>query len=455
MKKLRSVVKASLATLAIISATVLHAEQSAQIPLPKIERKAMLNGMQVLFLDGEGDRSPFLLMIQNGAAFDPVDKWGVTCLMTRMLMDRLSTAGYLPEFKKRGIELHATTDWDGIFIEGSAPPQELEFALQTLGEVLTRQEFKEEAFERLRAALVDELEESMKDAGFRSESLFISHVFQDNPYGHPVQGTPETVSGLYLRDILIQARRLLLPNQASLAVYYSGDRNLLFEKLARRWGGWVQEKPLPFTFRRAADPDEPQITLVREAKGGKCLLRWGYLGVEKSSRDYLTFKVLEQYLTLAMPGWAREIEGANHIRGFTQAVARRMPGYFQVSIETEPEYVPAYLEKLASAMQELHGEGVDEDRFNEAKSLVLQEFLRTLADPVERLREILTSELYGLGLGFIPTFPLRLDRITPEIFQRDLSERLPERGFVVVVVSPDADLDSRLESLGKNVEVLN
>ncbi|MEJ2083487.1 MAG: hypothetical protein P8Y94_15260, partial [Acidobacteriota bacterium] len=70
MKKLRSVIHASLATLAIISTTALHAEQPAQIPLPKIERKSMLNGMQVLFLDAEGDRSPFLLMIQNGAAFD-------------------------------------------------------------------------------------------------------------------------------------------------------------------------------------------------------------------------------------------------------------------------------------------------------------------------------------------------------------------------------------------------
>jgi hypothetical protein len=59
-----------------------------------------------------------------------------------------------------------------------------------------------------------------------------------------------------------------------------------------------------------------------------------------------------------------------------------------------------------------------------------------------------------LGLGFIPTFPLRLDRVTPEVFQRTVSEQLPDKSFVVVVVSPGAGLDSRLEQFGR-VEVLN
>jgi zinc protease len=454
MKKLRSVIHASLATLAIISTTTLHAEQPAQIPLPKIERKSMLNGMQVLFLDAEGDRCPFLLMIQNGAAFDPVDKWGVTFLMTRMLMDQLAERDYLSEFKARGITVHATTDWDAIFIEGSAPPEEVEFALQTLGEILVRPKFKQEVFDTLRASLVDELEKLEQDPEFESELLFTSRIFQDNPYGHPVRGTVKTVSSLYLRDVLIQSRRLLLPNQTSLALYYSGDRDLLFEKLSRRWGGWVQERALPFTFRQATPPSEPQIALLNRPIDDKCLVRWGYLGVEKSSRDYLTFKVLEQYLTLAMPDWAQEIQNVNHIRGYAQSVARRMPGYLQISIETEPTYAPAYVSKFLSAMDKLRTEPVDEKRFEEAKSLVLQEFLKSLADPVRRVKEILTSELYGLGLGFIPTFPLRLDRVTPEVFQKVVSDQLPDKSFVVVVVSPGEGLDSRLEQFGR-VEVLN
>lgn len=454
MKKLRSVIYAILATLAIISTTALYAEQPAQIPLPKIERKSMLNGMQVLFLDSEGDRCPFLLMIQNGAAFDPVDKWGVTFLMTRMLMDRLAETDYLSEFKAKGITVHATTDWDAIFIEGSAPAQELEFALQTLGEILVRPNFKQEVFDRLRATLVAELEKLEQDPGFQSEMLFTSRVFQENPYGHPVRGTTKTVSSLYLQDVLIQAKRLLLPNQTSLAVYYSGDRDQLFEKLARRWGGWVQQRALPFTFRQATPPSEPQIALVDRLSTDKCLVRWGYLGVEKSSRDYLTCQVLEQYLTLAMPEWAREVQNVNHIRGYARCVARRMPGYLQISIETEPKYAPAYVSKFLSAMEKLRTDSIDEKRFNEAKSLVLQEFLKSLADPVQRIREILASELYGLGLGFIPTFPLRLDRVTPEVFRRDVSERLPDKSFVVVVVSPEAGLDSRLEQFGR-VEVLN
>ncbi len=454
MKKLRSLVTTSLATLVIISISNLHAEQAEQIPLPKIERKSMLNGMQVLFLDSEGERSPFLLMIQNGAAFDPVRKWGATCLMTRMLMEQLSESGFRSEFEKQGIEMRATTDWDAIYVEGSAPPAAIEFALQTLGEILVRPNFKQETFERLRAVLLQEVEQREKDPKARSQSVFTSEVFQENPYGHPVQGTPETVSGLYLQDVMIQARRLLLPNQASLAVYYSGDRDLLFQKLARRWGGWVQGKSLPFTFRQSQLPAEPRILVVTAPDGDKCLIRWGYLGVEKASRDYLTFKVLEQYLTLAMPSWAEQIEQTNRIRGYTRFVSRRMPGYLQVSIETKPQFVAPYIAKLTSAIGELRQGTLDEERFAEAKVLVAQEFLKSLDDPVGRVKEILTSELYGLGLGFIPTFHLRLERVTPEVFTRDLGEELPASGFVAVVVASDGGLGSSLEQYGQ-VEVLN
>lgn len=454
MKKLRSVVSAGLATIAIISTSVLHAEQPAQIPLPKIERKSMLNGMQVLFLDSENGQCPFLLMIQNGAAFDPVDKWGVTDLMTRMLMDQLQVGDYRSEFQAKGIKMQAETGWDAIFVEGSAPPEELEFALQTLGEILVRPKFKEEAFDRLREKTLAELDALEKDPELRSESLFTSKLFGSNPYGHPVRGTAETVSGLYFRDILIQARRLLLPNQTSLAVYYSGDRGRLFERLARRWGGWVQQKPLPFTFRPAPVPSEPQIVLLEDASTEQCLVRWGYLGVEKSSRDFLTFKVLEEYLTLSLPGWAKEIEDSNQIRGYARYSGRRMPGCLQVSIETEPRFVTDYVAKLQAAVEDLRNGPPDEQRFGEAKSLVLQDFLKSFTDPEARIREILTSELYGLGLGFIPTFPLRLDRVTPERFQKDLAELLPSGGFVVVVVSSESSLVSDLKQFGQ-VEVLN
>jgi len=86
--------------------------------------------------------------------------------------------------------------------------------------------------------------------------------------------------------------------------------------------------------------------------------------------------------------------------------------------------------------------------------LVAQEFLKSLDDPVGRVKEILTSELYGLGLGFIPTFHLRLERVTPEVFTRDLGEELPASGFVAVVVASDGGLGSSLEQYGQ-VEVLN
>jgi len=438
----------------IISVFTPRAELAAQTPIPEIERKAFLNGMQVLFLKGDAERTPFVLAIANGAAFDPADRWGATYLLARMILKNIETKNYLAEFKTRGIEIESKVDWDAIYFMGSMPSSEAEFTLLTLGELLVRPDLLDTEFEAVRTEVLRELEEDSAKLDVRTEHVFESAIFQENPYGHPVKGTPETVRNLELRDIKVQARKLLLPNQAKLALYYSGDRDQLFRRLSRRWGAWVQADPAPFTFRQSQALQSPRIFGFTEANRTRSLVRWGILGVSRNSRDYLAFRVLEHYLTLSLPDWAKEIEGTSQIRGAAVMTARRMPGFLQISIDTVPELESAYIAKLVAATNAMRQGQLNEKRFGEAKQLVLQEFDASLKDPTGCLLEILSADIYGLGVNFIPTFGLRLERLTLETFQKSLQEVLPSAGFVAVVASPTPDLARRLAQFG-TVELLN
>jgi len=423
------------------------------LKLPSIERKALLNGMQVLFFDAEGEDSPFMLMIENGAAFDPTEKWGATYLMARMILEGLVEQRYEQEFRSRGIEVESRVDWDAIYFLGQAPAEEIGFALETLGELIVRPRLREETLERMRGELIEELKSELESPESRTQELFQALLFGDNPYGHSVKGTPETVANIELRDIKIQQRRLLLPNQTKLAIYYSGDRELLFRRFSRKWGSWVRSDAAPFTFVRASRHEKPLIRVV-DADTDRCLIRWGGLAVDRSSGDYFALKVLEQYITLSLPDWAREISDAQHIRGGAILATRRMPGYFQVNLETSAQEIHLYLERLQNTFRALETGDLNLQRFEEAKRLVHQEFLGSFEEPFGRMMQVLSTELYQLGINFVTTYGLRLERVTPERFQSALGEHFSSNGFTLVVAAPAAEVVPQLEGIGE-VEVLN
>ena len=57
--------------LSIITASAFGSEGNQEIQLPEIERRSFLNGMELLFFEGNPEELPFAVMIKNGAAFDP------------------------------------------------------------------------------------------------------------------------------------------------------------------------------------------------------------------------------------------------------------------------------------------------------------------------------------------------------------------------------------------------
>lgn len=438
----------------IIAPGISFAESFQRSLLPEIERKPLLNGMQFLFFEGTDGRVPFLLMIKNGAAFDPSGKWGATNLLLKMMIEGAKDQVLARELSEREIEFDYSVDWDAIHFSGTAPAEHLSFALSTLSDLLVRPVLEEAAFERLRAQVIEEARADSGRLENRTQLLFTEHLFQRNPYGHPVKGTPETLSNLYLRDVKIQYQKLMIPNQAFLAVAFGGDREDLFRRQSRRWGAWIRDKAAPFTFRKSVPPDRPKILIVDEPRIEQSFLRWGSLAVARSSRDFLMFQILEEYLTLWLPTWAEEVSASSQIRGCPKLAERRMPGYLQVSLEAPTDSITLYYEKLRSSLAELREGKVNASQFEEAKQLVFRRFEEAFDDPVEQMKLILGAELYGLGVNYISTLNLRLERVNQEVFQERLNELLPEDRFVMIVAGEAEKLEPYFSGVGE-VELLN
>ncbi|HSR52155.1 MAG TPA: pitrilysin family protein [Acidobacteriota bacterium] len=432
--------------------TPAQAQSAASKPLelPQFEKESLLNGMEILFLPTTREESQFLLMIRNGAAFDPVEKWGSTLLMTRMMLT--STEGRTPEQMRFALNslnarIEARVDYDAIYFLGSGPTGRMPEILSLLADIVIRPAFSEQSFEEARAAVLQERRQDAEDPELRSQELLHAELFVPNPYGRPLKGTLKSLQAITLNDIKIQYRRLIMPNQAQLAFYHSGERERTFRALSRSWGSWVGRQALPFTFRRAQPVSGGHILLL-DSDSDKAVLRWGTLGVAKTDPDYHALKVFEQYLMLSLPSWAQEVQSQPHIQGEPQLEARRMPGYLQLSIRCEADRLTDYFKRLRAFLKSVSQGEIDPERLREAKDLALEDFRSSLREPLTRLQKLLEMSLYEIGAGYVTTYALRVDRIDAGRLQAAVKRHVSTDDFVLAVSGPGARLEPKLQGLG-------
>ena len=441
-----------LSTLAslIISPNSLRAEDYRPIVPPEFYKQSLLNGMEILLLTGNDQRVPFVLMIKNGGAFDPIEKWGVTYLTSRMILEQNETSTGLAvetELRELEAELELRVEWDAIFFVGSAPSENLVGVLNLLAEMVVRPVFREEAFQQLRNGVIQELEERPNQLESLTQDVFLAELFQANPYAHSVKGTIETLKNVSLADVKIQYRKLFLPNQSQLAFFSRGDPDGTVAALSRHWGIWIKNDPLPFTFRKAPPPNGRRVHFLDQPSADS-LFRWGNLSVERSSADYYALKVFQQYLTLSLPSWASEIASQRQIQASSELESRRMPGYLQLSIQAPPKELIAYYHRFESFARDLHDGHIDSQKFEEAKQLAYLEMIDSLREPLAGLHRLLETSLYEVGINFLTNYGLRLDRLTPDDFQEAVQKYVALDDFVLVVAGPAQHLQSELDKIG-------
>ena len=437
--------------LPIIPTTPLKAEGYGPISPPEVYRQSLLNGMEILVLSRSDDRVPFVLMIKNGAAFDPIDKWGVTYLTTLMILEQSENRNGLTV--QRGLqELNADLNFelvgDAIYFFGSASRDHLVDTLNLLAEMVVRPALREEAFQQLRQRVILEIEGEQQHLEIFTQDVFLAELFQANPYAHSVKGTTETLNNLSLSDIRIQYGKLFMPNQAQLAVYHSGDRNEIFGALSRHWGSWIKDDPLSFTFRQARPPTSQRLKFLAWPSGDS-LFRWGSLSVERGSRDYYALKIFQQYLTLCLPTWADQIASQKQIRASAELETGRMPGYLQLNIQAPPHQLLAYYRSFEALVMELQDGHIDSQKFEEAKRLAYLEMTDSLREPLSALYQLLETNLHNVGINYLTNYGLRLDRVIPETFQNAVKKYLSLANSILIVAGPAESLRSELAKIGK------
>lgn len=431
--------------------------------LPEIHQTTLPNGMKLLGV--EFARAPWLsltFMAKRGSETDPAGKPGVADWAAELLTLGTASRSQLQlaqDIEARGASLSGRSGYDATLISLEGLAEDFGDHLATMAEVVQTPSFPEAEFqlirERRRAELTHQLEDPREMASLRYLRLF----FGEAPYGHPVQGDLQTVDALSLAELQGFYQREIIPATSTLVAVGMMDFAAVAKEVGRLFGGWSGGGPASPAYTAAPDQTcPPGIYLLDRPDLTQSEIRVGHLGLPRSHPDYFPLKLVNYIL--GEGGFSSRL--MTRIRsdlGFTYGIRssfsfRRAPGPFITSTFTPAVNTAAVVKEIKAVIREVRKNAVTAQELAEAQSYSVGHFPLGLETPKGIGRQLLSIDLYDLGLDYLQGYCDKIRSVTLQGAAQAAQDHLFPDALVTLVMGPAAQCAEALKELGP-VQIIN
>ncbi len=409
--------------------------------MPPVQRTLLPNGLVLLV--SEEHSLPFVtlqLLIDSGSRKDPAGEEGLAYLTARGLL--LGSSGRTvnqinEELDFMGASLNSSSGRDYATLSLRILKKDLDKGIDLFMEVLTQPTFPEEEIHREVEKMLGAIQSEEDQPEEVAEKAFLRALFLGSPYGHPVEGTKESVQRLRREGIVRFYRSYYRPQGAVLTVI--GDmtdgeiRARLFPRLEKWATGEVPKLPFETTFEKGPKT----VKIDRPITQANVIL--GHAGVSRENPDYYALTVMNYIL--GGGGFAsRLMEQIRNKRGLAYSVASffdpgKFPGSFQIVLQTKNSSAKEAISLSLQQMERIQKELVSEKELEGAKKYLIGSFPMRL-DTQGKLANFLAQvEYYGLGLDYPEKYPSLIQSITREEVLRVAKKYLHPKKYVLVIVA--------------------
>ena len=271
--------------------------------------------------------------------------------------------------------------------------------------------------------------------------VFDRLVYGFHPYGLPNTGTPESLSAITVDDLRAFHKTWFVPNNTILGIVGDITTADALAAAEKAFGDW-QPGELPTADHPAPPPPTRRLVVINKPDAVQTEVRVGHVALPRTHPDYLAFD-----LALKILGG----EGANRLhqvlrsdRGLTYGASAdltslRESGDFAAETDTRSDATGEVLRLIVDEIARLQREPVSQRELRSAQDYLAGKFPLTIETPGAIATQVLDVLFYGLPLGDIETYRVRVNAITPDDIQRVARQYLhPDRLSVVLVGNASA-----------------
>ena len=327
-------------------------------------------------------------------------------------------------------------------VSGSAPPAQLETALQLLYQEITAPGDDAEAF----ALLKKQLDAAVANRGRSPGQIFGEKLADVNTSHHYTAQplTPERVGSLD-REKMIAFYRERFANAADFSFFMVGAFKLdeAIPLVAEYVGA------LPSTGKRTSSykdvglrfPTEDKKAKVeagREPRAQSVISFFADPSIDPQEQEYVI--AANTVLDIALRDILREDLGQTYTVqvGLSQPLPQRGAGHIQIRFGAAPENLDAMVARALQEIARLQKEGPSVDLTNRAKESARRGYETAMRTNDYWLGRLQTIQVYDRDPGEILTRPKRIDAVTPPVLQETFRKYFPSDRMTIVTLVPAA-----------------
>ncbi|MGI4844532.1 MAG: M16 family metallopeptidase [Janthinobacterium lividum] len=426
------------------------------IPVPKITKKTLANGLTVWVVPRKGlPRVDYVLAIRGaGFAADAPQSPAFANMLAGLLNEgtaKRDSRAIAEAAQGMGGEVGASATSDGIVVSANALVSQAAPMMQLLAEVARTPSFPESEVALAKANALQALRVSETQPGFRAERAISRAVYGDHPYSRTTP-TVEAINAVTQDMLRTEHAKRLRPDHALLVITGPVKEADAIKLAEQAFGSWRSSGPaLPETAAAPLNAKPARILLNRD-KSVQSAVRLGSPGIAASAQDQIPLRLAS---TILGGGFSSRVNiNLREEKGYTYGASagarmNRAGGAIVGGADVRNEVTGAALNEFFSEYKRIGTELVPAKEMEMNKRYVAGGYM--ISNQLQRAVAATLAQnwLVGLPAEFLGEYVPRIQKVTPEQV-RDVAKKYfnPENQSIVVVGDPKA-VGEQLKAFGE------
>jgi len=424
------------------------------IPAPAIQ--TLPNGLQVVVV--ERHTLPLItlrLVVKSGAECDPPNLEGTAALVNGLLTEgtaRRNSRQIAEAIDSVGGVADNDVEWDSSYLSLSVLTDATDLAFDLVSDMIEHPAFAAPEIERQRKQALSGLQVAQDDPSYLADMAAQKLIFSGTAYGHPEDGTPESVARITARDLSEFHHRYYQPANSILAVVGDITAAEAGTLAARYFSGWKNgSEPAAAPTGDPIPSVERQVVAIDKSDAVQTEIRIGSLGVSHDSPDYLALSVANEIL--GGPSENRLFKALRTRQGLTYGassdlVCRRHLGAMIAKTNTR---TPETLKSAHLALEQVHeiqDHGINRQELETAQSYLVGHLALEFETSDNVASKVLELIQDGLPLDYWNHYPEKVQDLTTDAVGAAARRYFDTDHNVIVLVGNISDFKKDLKKLG-------
>jgi zinc protease len=446
------------------------AEQAAKLPkagpdpkfaLPPIEKVKLSNGMDLWMV--EQHELPIVSMnmvFRTGSSNEPDNRTGVAQITSQLLDDGTATrsaADIANQLQSIGANLNSGGGWDSTNVGMQTLTRNLDKAIEIYADVVQNPSFPATELESQRGRLLVGLRQQKANPNAISDVVYNKVLYGSHAYGR--SNTEATIKAITRDDLVAYYGSTYRPNNATLIVVGSFDKNALKGQLEKAFGGWKGGDVSAKSLGMAPPLEKAGIYLVDRPNSAQSVVSIGQVGVDRMNPDYYAIQVMN---TILGGGFTSRINmNLREDKGYTYGARsgftfRRGAGPFSAGGDIQTAVTD---KAIAEFMKELEGirgaRPVTQKELDYNKQSLIRRYPSGFETVGAISGQLANLVIYGLPDSYFNEYISKVNAVTIEDVDRVAKKYLDPSKMAIVVVGDRKVIEPGLKELGYSITILD